>query len=637
MIVILWVIGALIALVVLAMVLLPVFIDEQAVIDLAKEQVKTSTGGELVVSGDVSMSFFPRFGLSLGETALTLPAQTEFDPSISASLEELDIGLSLLPLLSGNIDVGTIVIAGVSAEITEPQALPAAPEPQPVMSDREWDKRGKQIRDAKEAERQRQLAETGGVSGVSIEAEALRIENITLKMRSREGVLQNEIRISALTLSSVNTDNDPMTLEGAITILGDGSAAPLQINLEGGIRVASDFSRIQLENLVTDISGALSQPISSRLAGDYIVSPAKANLTLSASIPGGDIDGQLVWSALESPEIVLKVSTERLDVDQIQPAAAPAGAQPTAQAPSEASTPASAPGGSGEEALGVYPLPDIDLEMTVTADALLAGGQVISNAQLAVRILDGIATVEHLRGTLHQGQLDTRVVLNARRPTIEAEVKGGLKGVNIGELLASVGNPDRVSGRVEMGWDLETKGATADALLQGLDGDLSSNGEDLVLEALSVQGLVCKAISAVNKTPPPGDLPGNTPITELALKVEFDEGRGEIDKLRFSTPGVLLKGEGDVSLATLDYAVRLEGQVNNELSEVSAACAVDDRYAGVDWPVDCKGSLAGGAESGCAVDVAYIAQQILENEAKSKITEEINEKAGGFIKKLFGD
>ena len=107
MLVILWIVGALVAIVVLAMLLVPMFIDEQALLDMAQEQVQTQTGGELVVEGETELSFFPRFGLRLEGTSLSLPAQTEYDPDIEASISELDVGLSLLPLLGGNVDVGT--------------------------------------------------------------------------------------------------------------------------------------------------------------------------------------------------------------------------------------------------------------------------------------------------------------------------------------------------------------------------------------------------------------------------------------------------------------------------------------------------------------------------------------------------
>ena len=641
MLVILWIVGALVAIAVLAMLLVPMFIDEQALLDLAQEQVQTQAGGELIVEGDAELSFFPRFGLILEETTLNLPAETEYDQDINATITELDVGLSLLPLLGGNIDIGTIVIAGVTADITEPRALPPAPEPRPIMSDREWEKRGEIIRQTKEQERQRQLNEGGGVSGIAILAEAIQIEDITVIQRTRDGELSNEIRIAALTLTDVNTRNEPMQLEGALTVLGDGSTAPLDIALDGAIRIASDFSKIEIQDLQTEVIGALTKPVESALNGAFVMSPAKADFTLSASLPGGDVTGQLVWSALESPEIKLDINTARLDADQIQPAPPPASAA-TGSAPATEATPATTPaaseaGSSAPVPLPVGPLRDLDLEMRVAANELIAGGQTISDAQVFMRVRDGVANIDYIRGVLHQGQLDTRVMLNARRPVVEAEVEGGLKGVNMDLLLASMGNTDAASGRVEMSWELEAEGVTADDLMTALDGDVTANGQDLMLQKVSVQGLVCNAVAIVNKISPISDLPTNTPITDLSLAVDFDDGMGDIEKLRFSTPGVELKGSGDIDLGSMDFGFRMEGQVNNEIMEVSPLCVIDQRYAGVDWPVDCAGNLASESGAACKVDVATIAEQILKNEAQQQMQDAIEEKASSFIKKLFGD
>ena len=327
MLIILWILGALLALVVLAMVLLPVFIDEQALTEMAAEQVRANTGGELVINGETDISFFPRFGLRLEGVELDLPAQTEYDVTITASLNELEVGLSLLPLLGGNVDVGTIVIAGVTADITEPQALPAAPEPVPSMSDREWEQRGKFIRRAKAQERQRQLDEGGPVSGIAILAEAIRIDDVTVKMRSWEGDLINHIVVETLSLSDVNTRDEPMGLNGAMTVFGDGSAVPLDITLDGSIRVTSDLSKLQLDQLNTTVIGALTEPVMNTLSGDFTMTPAKATLAIETTLPGGDVSGQLVWSRLESPEIKLDITTERLDLDQIHPAT-PAATNP---------------------------------------------------------------------------------------------------------------------------------------------------------------------------------------------------------------------------------------------------------------------------------------------------------------------
>ena len=640
MLIILWILGALLALVVLAAVLLPIFIDEQALTELAAEQVRTNTGGELVINGETDISFFPRFGLRLEGVELDLPAQTEYDVAVAASVDEVEVGLSLLPLLSGNVDVGTIIIAGITADITEPQALPPAPEPMPSMSDREWEQRGKLIRRTKAQERQRQLDEGGRFSGIGILAEAIRIDDVTVKIRSWEGDLTNHIVVKTLSLADVNTQDEPMRLDGAVTVLGDGSAVPLEITLDGSIRLASDLSRLQLDQLQTTVEGALTEPVINTLSGNFTMTPAKADFAIDTRLPGGDVSGQLVWSPLESPEIKLDITTERLDVDQIHPAtstqtsliARDASSNETATAPKPVAGPTSVPA-----PLPVGPLRDLDLALRVAADHLIVSGQSINTAQVSMVVRDGVTDIDYVRGVLHEGQLDTRITLNARRPIVEADIKGGLKGVNMDSLLASMGNTDAATGRIELAWDLDTEGASSNDLITGLNGDLSAEGQDLVFNKIAVQGLVCAAVATVNKIPPIAGLPTNTPISELRLGLDFDDGAGDIETLRFSTPGVVMKGSGDIALDTLEYRFRLEGQVNNDIMQVSPLCVIDQRYAGVDWPVDCQGNLSSESGAACQIDIASVAEQILKNEAQQQLQDVIEEKAGAFMKKLFGD
>ena len=75
MLVILWIVGALVAIVVLAMLLVPMFIDEQALLELAKEQVQTQTGGELVVErAQVVIVQAHLVGVAFASTAALEPA-----------------------------------------------------------------------------------------------------------------------------------------------------------------------------------------------------------------------------------------------------------------------------------------------------------------------------------------------------------------------------------------------------------------------------------------------------------------------------------------------------------------------------------------------------------------------------------
>jgi hypothetical protein len=153
-------------------------------------------------------------------------------------------------------------------------------------------------------------------------------------------------------------------------------------------------------------------------------------------------------------------------------------------------------------------------------------------------------------------------------------VEGGLKGVNMGLLLNSLGNPDAASGRIEMSWDIETEGVTSDDLVGALDGDLKAAGQDLVIKKVSLQGLVCTAVAVVNKIPPITGLPTSTPITDLSLGIDFDGALGTLSGSVWRHPGVEMKGSA-ISISNLmDFGFRMGGPGQTPTSWKSAPCAL---------------------------------------------------------------
>ena len=104
------VIGAIIALIVLGLVILPSFIDEAQIIALAQEQVRKTTGGELTVEGDIELSLLPNVVIVLGNTTIDLPPQGDDSGRVLASVGTLNIGISPLSLLLGDTEVGQVAL-----------------------------------------------------------------------------------------------------------------------------------------------------------------------------------------------------------------------------------------------------------------------------------------------------------------------------------------------------------------------------------------------------------------------------------------------------------------------------------------------------------------------------------------------
>jgi uncharacterized protein involved in outer membrane biogenesis len=576
MLVLLYIVGALIALVVVGLAVLPMFIDEQAIINLAQQQVRETTGGELVIEGNVDLALFPELKINLGSTTIDLPPQTEGASRLVITAQEVDVGLSVLAIASGADEVGDVHLSGADVKVLDSQ-----------------------------------------------------------------GMLQTQLTVTDLVAQGLNIAGQPIGLNGALAIAPDPQSQPIQIRFNGAVRIPSTLDRVTLDGLNTEIIGALSEPVQTELSGSANLSPLSADLKLNVDSPGGLIDADLNYNVAASPQIDLNFRSERLDLDRIQPANQNDNAGNTESSSSAAVT-ANTPASPAPPPLPlpVGPLKDLDMQLAISAGSLISAGQTVTNAQLLLRVVDGISDLKYLRGTLHEGQLDTRLTVDVRKPVAQVSLTGGLKGVELNSLLTSLDKPDTAAGHVDMDWTIDTAGASAQALQEGLDGVLNVNGRNAEITSVSAQTLMCTAVAQIQQTTLTQSFPETTEVSTLDMKVVFADGQARLAPLSLGTPGVAISGVGTASLASLDFAATLKAQINEELEAIDPACRIDDRYTGLDLPVNCAGNLADEAGNLCRVDIEAIATQLLEREARSKFekeAEKLGEKASSALKKLFGN
>jgi len=567
MVFLLVVLGIVIAAVILGLMFLPALIDESAIIDLAQEQVRKATGGELRVEGGVEISLFPTFVLKLGDTNVDMPPQGDGGSRILAEIQSVDVGLSILGVLMGTDEVGDVILNDTDVTLFDELGKPAT-----------------------------------------------------------------QIRVSTLKAQRLNLSNNPMGLEGAVEIVNAAGGEPIAITFDGDVRVPEALDMITLDALNTKVTGALTQPINSALSGAVTLTPLRADLDLLLNLPGGDVRGDMIYAALESPQIDLNFNADRLDLDQIQPAG---GKDTQTTQASEKPDPKAPP-----IPVAVGPLKDLDMRLAINAGSLLTAGQEITNAQVLLRVLNGITDIKYVRGVMHEGQLDTTMQIDVREPVIKATVAGSLKGFELNSLLTSVGSSDTAAGYVDMDWDLATQGTTPAALQQKIDGDLHLSGRNVELTSLSVQDLMCQAIAQANQESLSKPMPTTTKVSALGMIVDFGDGKARLSSVDLATPGVELNGKGEADLQSMNFSARITAKVGEALSQLDPACRVNERYSSMDWPVNCSGNLLSEDQQACKVDVDSILQQLLEYEARNQLqkqAEKLGEKAGSALKKLFGN
>jgi AsmA protein len=109
--IILSIVTGLILLLIAAVCVLPFVFDPNNFKPEIIGAVKDKTGRELVLEGDLKVSLFPWIGLSTGKVTLNNPPG--FQGQALAALEESNIKVGLLPLLSKKIEVSHIVLKGL--------------------------------------------------------------------------------------------------------------------------------------------------------------------------------------------------------------------------------------------------------------------------------------------------------------------------------------------------------------------------------------------------------------------------------------------------------------------------------------------------------------------------------------------
>jgi AsmA protein len=101
-----YVAAGVIGVIVVALILVVLFVDPNDYRDDIERLVEQKTGRDLTLSGDLKLSVFPWIALESGGAALG--DSQGFGPEPFVSIKEARVGVRLLPLLRGKIEMGNV-------------------------------------------------------------------------------------------------------------------------------------------------------------------------------------------------------------------------------------------------------------------------------------------------------------------------------------------------------------------------------------------------------------------------------------------------------------------------------------------------------------------------------------------------
>jgi len=271
-------------------------------------QVKSNTGREIVIDGDINWRFLPNIGLTLGKIRINNPEGFPNQPMVQ--LESAQIELAFWPLLSKKIEIGMISIEGLSLLIhTRKDGVSNLDMPEDVKKD---------LTEARE--------EVSGAQGGAIQIKDLVVAGIQVidaKVIIEDQSAQTKQSIEAINFTLGNLELDKV-VPLALSFVADTGDIKATVNSKGKIRIARDLQKFDLIDLNTNITATgeslpdKNLDIIIQMNGFYDLARQLASLdAMDLSILGMDIKGKLTANLANKPNIEYELKTGTIDLDTI--------------------------------------------------------------------------------------------------------------------------------------------------------------------------------------------------------------------------------------------------------------------------------------------------------------------------------
>jgi len=300
---------------------------------------------------------------------------------------------------------------------------------------------------------------------------------------------------------------------------------------------------------------------------------------------------------------------------------APVGDSPLPKSPTQVTW-------SDEPLLPIATLRSLNLALELTLEQLTYQQIPLDKVQLRASAADGLLSLQTLKASLAGGSLNAGAKLDVRGTLPQLSTSAKIANVPIERLLEKPGQKSPISGALELNADVQSRGNSQRAWVEGLNGKANFVVKNGVLPDANLEQQLCTGIALLNqKTLNTAPRSKDTPFEQLSGSLNLVNGVANNPDLAVRIPGLSLKGNGNVNLPVLGMDYRLGLLIEGDTQEnPDPACAVNRRYVGMELPVRCRGSLELGAKA-CRLDrdgVLQIAARLVTDKYGERIEKKLD-------------
>ena len=598
---ILGLLGTLVALILVLGIVAVIFFNSDELKNQIVKKVKAETTADLVIEQELSLGFFPWLQVETGGVTLSQPTTFNSDKQL-LKVDQVAASIKLMPLLSGDIEVGSVELSGAELNLLRDksgrsniEALVNAKDSQPATSEETSDSSSK----------------PGALS-----LDSLSLNDFTLNQYDYNQQLSQSFHLTSLEVSDFKPESvTPVTAEGSLKA-GDSQS---EWGLSGDLWVGADFKQFKVSQLDAELEGLSKQLQNIGLTGDLELSMENKTTKLShkgkVDLNGQPINLQLNAGFSTFKDIDVKLSTERLELENFL--AATGGEKAPAQ--------------SG--ALDLSPVADF-LKRARVKGQLEVGELILKNATFSnvsanLRNKGTTLFLDPFKADAFQGHMETIASVNFASQPLALSVQPDFDNIQIGDLLAAFFELDKLSGLGELDLNMKTKGVDVKQMLQNLNGTGNLTLSDGAFNGIDIEKLIQSGLSlqSLNKE----NYRGKTSFANLSSNIKAKQGLIEMPDFKLNSPVFDLVGKASTNANQETLAGNFQLVLKGKLKEV-----VEQKYPklkGKKLPFELKGTWA---EPKASIDI----EAMLKAEYQGKIDEkkkELEDKAKDELKDKLGD
>jgi AsmA protein len=628
-------VGAIIVVLIAAVVAAPMLVSADAFKGQILSRVQDATGRQLRIGGPLAFGFFPNVKVEAAQVTLANPPGAA--SAAMATVKQLDIAVRLIPLLSGRIEIERLVLVepAIDLEIdakgrpswsfAESGASLPAPAPGTVPP---------------------KNASMMGLAALSrLKVKEVSIENGDIRFLDRRDNRHYELRQVAVTLSAPRLDA-PFTLDGSAMWRGQKIALAARLDNTGAVLRPGGATPMTASVTSGPVNLKFAGRVANKAAGDTAALAFDGHVELSSpslrdlvawsgqaiALPKHGFGALALTGAVHAESGRASFANASFTLDAIKAsgnvALDEAGGRPRLKGALQTGMldlnpyldPAPASGWSSDT-FDTALLRQLDADLTLDAAGVKYRRMQIGKSAMALHLAGGKLTLDLRDAALYRGSAKGKVDVDATIQPSAVTISGTVSNVDLGAFLRDSGGGAGIDGAGSFTLTGAARGDNERALVSTLDGKASFRVVNGGIGGVDLGSMMHNSTASFHGG-------GATTIRHASGSFIIRNGVMSNRDLTVSTASIDATGTGTVDLPARTLNYRIEPRL------VAGIVAVPVNVSGPWDHIGYSPDLAGIAKGIVTAPVNVVGAGV---GGVGRVGEGVTHGVGGALKSLFGN